>query len=840
MIKFRLLFTGIILFGGCWPAALAQQADAGFAPASVYAPAEVYSTLEQPDGKRIVSGAFLRANNAPAVSLSCFNPDGTLDANFQRNLGSAAYTYRVRKANNGKIFLTSAFSGEPVIAGGITRYEPLRLNADGTADATFDVGSGAAATGEPGFVNDVVPLPDGRVLVVGFFDNFNGTAANGIVRLTASGAIDPTFTPGSGAEFGDVLTAVALPSGKILIGGLFSSYDGQPCAGVARLNANGTYDPTFTQALNPTSATYNMAVQPDGKVLIAGDEFVGAQGFPLVRLLPNGTVDPSFATPTALPPGSISSFSGDAIQLQADGKIVYISNPNATGATIPGVGRLNADGTFDASFQVGAGPDKQPRTLTLLASGQLLVGGDFQDFSGTADRALAQLSSSGALEPSFLPKLQVPGSITTLLQQADGKVLAGGFFSEVNGQPLRRLARFTANGSLDATFATANSGLSGIVVDLAVQPDGRILAATTQALRRFQATGAPDNSWLGPDFTYSGLTRLMLQPDGRVLVGGNYMTSNGTAVATPLLRLLANGASDNSFTPTSTGNNRFSGVQTFALQPDGKILVAGSYRVSSSPTALRVLKRLEATGAEDASFAGGEFEGVGLSDIRLNRLELQPDGKVLVGGAFLGYNGVTVANLLRVQANGTLDPGFMAPPTTGTIYTLALQPNNRILVGGDFKSTALPTNLARLQPDGQADASFGSTAVPNNAVQALVVQAGGGIVAGGSFSALGSTSSPALGRIVAPNVLAVAAPGTVAAQTQVWPVPARGSLHILPAATAQAHTLELVDQVGRTVQQQPLRSGLSTTLALEKVAPGMYLLRVVYAEGVVTRRVQVQ
>jgi len=826
MHKFFLLLTGVaIAAGGCLPAA-AQSLDPTFGPVGIYKPGLVYSAVEQPDGKRLVAGDFVRVNGTAAPTLTRLSAAGVVDAAFQQNLGATAQAYRPRLLPNGQVLVISI--GGPLTAGGLTRQSVLRLNADGTGDASFDAGTGATYNGSPIFIDDLLPLPNGQLLVVGPFDHFNGVAARRIVRLTATGSVDPTFNPGTSTN-GEIETVVGLPNGQLLIGGIFPSFDGHPANGLARLNANGSFDATFGTNFDSDSEATNLIVQPDGKLLVAGGLLFNTnpQGVGLVRLLPSGALDTSFTPPAALAGYTSYSLFGDAIQLQADGKILVLGA--APGA---GVIRLNANGTPDASFQAGS-TNALPYSLTLLANGQLLVGGAFTTFDGVVNRPLVQLTSTGALNPAFQPLMQAPGTLNAVVRQPDGKLLVGGYFTEVNGQAAQGVARFTTTGTLDASFALSASTQRFAVADLALQPDGRVLAAGENTVVRYLPTGAPDNTFNGYVSTSGRPSQLLLQPNGSLLVG------YGNSVApTPVARLLANGAADASFTPLATGPGSLATVQALTLQPDGKVLAAGSFRPASGGAAIATVVRLTAAGAVDASFAGSEFAGT-TPTAGLKKLVLQSDGKLLVGGNFSAYGSAPRAGVARLNADGPLDAGFVPPALTGPVNTLGLQPNSRVLLGGSFTGPGLPANLARLLPTGQADASFGATAVPNNAVTALLVQPDGGLVVGGSFTAVSGQPYPALVRITATNVLTVAAPQAVADRTEVWPVPAHATLYVAPAPGTQAQRLELLDVVGRPVRAQPVAPG-TTAVPVQGLAAGTYLLRLTYAEGVVVRRVQVQ
>ena len=824
MKLFRHLLTGLLLAPAGWLSATCQTLDPSFAPASIYATSDVKSSFQQADGKIVISGALSRINGVPTGAVARFNTNGTLDAAFQQNVGTPAPALvdGVERLSNGQMMLLS-FSGTPVTAGGITRTGLLRLNADGTGDASFDAGTGPA-----GYLRHALQLPNGQLLVIGYFTTFNGATANSIVRLNANGSVDASFNSGTGAD-DEVESIALLPSGKVLIGGYFSTYNGNSCNGLVRLNADGSYDATFTAALQPGEETDQIAVQPDGRIIIGG-----GINDTLLRLMPDGSADNTFVYPRpTLFPNYVYSGFGTFLIVQPDGKIL-ISSGQQNGSTFPMLARLNPNGTVDQSFQIGTGPDSTPRSIALLANGGVLVAGRFTNFNGTTDRQLVLLNSSGAVDASFQPLIQNAGTIANLVRQADGKLIVSGTFYQINGQPTRRLARFNVNGTLDAAYTPALTAITPIV-DLAIQPDGRLLVATSNSVQRLLPTGSLDNTFVTPNLNGSFLSRMLLQADGRILVGGQYYNLNGTRNTQGLLRLMPNGSLDGSFALNSTGAGRLVQFQTMAQQPDGKLLVAGTAVPLGSSASIRTVLRLESTGAVDASFTSGAF-----SSSFLNSMVIQSDGKVLVGGGFTTYAGTNRSNVVRLNANGTLDTSFAPPTQSGMVIKVVLQPNGRVLLVGNFNSPSLPNNLARLLANGQADASFAATAVPNGTVNGLLVQPDGAIVVAGSFTTIAGQPIMALARITAPNVLHAAAPRAVAERTEAWPVPAHTGLNVAFAPAAHPQALDVLDLVGRLVLHQNVQGQPSLTLAVAGLAAGTYVLRVTYAEGTVTRRVQIQ
>lgn len=343
----------------------------------------------------------------------------------------------------------------------------------GSLDTSFDPGTG---TGTNGIVYDMVLQTDGRVLIGGQFTQYNGTARPNVARLLADGSLDPSFDPGTGPN-NPVFALAVQPDGKILIGGLFSTYNGVARRRIARLNSDGSVDTGFN----------------------VGTGFAGA-----------GAVE--------------------AITLQPDGKILVSGNfPSYNGIARNHIVRLNTDGSLDTGFNTGTGPDDQVIGIELLADGRMIIFGTFQNINGNQRARIARLLSNGALDTSFDPGSGAFGTIRAAAIQPDGKIMIGGGFTEYDGTARTRLARLNANGTLDATFNPA-VGPNGDVLDVLLQADGRMLIAgmfgtyrntLRRNLARLNSDGSLDPSFApgaGANFWVNCLTR---QPDGRILVAGH-------------------------------------------------------------------------------------------------------------------------------------------------------------------------------------------------------------------------------------------------------------------------------------------------------------------------------
>jgi uncharacterized delta-60 repeat protein len=353
-------------------------------------------------------------------------------------------------------------------------------------------------------------------------------------------AVDPTFDPGTGADNRVLALALQL-DGKVLLAGAFTTINGTARSRIARLNANGSLDTSFNPGTGANSTVWALALQPDGKVLLGGD-FWTVNGTPrngIARLNADGSLDTSFNPSTGV------DSSVNALALQSDGKVLLGGFFTSVGGTARNnIARLNADGSLDTSFDPGTGADSWVLALALQSDGKVLLGGTFTTVNGTARNSIARLNANGSLDTSFNPSAN--STVRALALQSDGKVLLGGAFTTINGTARTRIARLNVDGTLDTSF---NPG-----------------------------SGAN-----------SSVNALALQSDGKVLLGGIFTSVGGTA-RTRIARLNANGSLDTSFDPGSGANNT---VWALALQSDGKVLLGGAF-TSVNGTPRNSIARLQA------------------------------------------------------------------------------------------------------------------------------------------------------------------------------------------------------------------------------------------------------
>lgn len=379
----------------------------------------------------------------------------------------------------------------------------------------------------------------------------------------------------------------------------------------------GELDPTFgaggfaiTQDLQGGT---NIAIMPDDRIVMVG----GYSQFNIIRLMPDGTLDPTFgaAGVASVDFGLQNDYPYD-VAVQPDGKIVVIGvidGPSSTNDQAVGVTRLNADGTLDNTFN-GTGKlvfdfedtINHPNAVALQDDGKILIAG-YTGASATADFAVARLNPDGSFDTTFdtdgKVRINVQGDdrARAMAIAPDGKIIVGGMSYPVGVNNCGFAAiRLLTDGSLDNTFSTDGRALAKIgsgndsVFDLAVQPDGKVILVADSSLSsqdigvvRFDAAGNLDttfsgdgkfSTFYGPTNSTDYINAVTLQPDGKILVAGSYFTTPERNLG--LIRLTANGELDTTFSDDGKANYVVPGdngvsVYDMDLQSTGQILVSG-------------------------------------------------------------------------------------------------------------------------------------------------------------------------------------------------------------------------------------------------------------------------
>lgn len=738
-----------------------SQANGGSSPGGSFAGSVVDSLLRPNDdvnsvsydslGRKIVAGDFWSAVTH-SHSIASLKMDGSRNSLFDEGLGFNGTAHSLRDGvyqSDGKFVAVGRFTS---VNGTVTK-NIIRLNASGTVDPTFVVQGAGFNTN---YISKVVIQPDDKIVVIGDFTSYNGVASRGIARLNSDGTLDTTFSTniGTGASTVSSSGGLALQAdGKIIFGGAFATFNGSPTSRIVRLNSDGTVDGGFNIGTGFNSSVYNIKLQGDGKILVGGNfaTFNGIARSRFTRLNSDGTADGGFTLGPAL------NSSVSAIDLQADGKILI--GGSFSGAGLSCVARLestgshdasfnsaatwdcsdsdwvgdiavrsdgkifvsgqkytdlvsysesvgvvlhNSDGTTDASFSSGIIAIDVVEAITISPDGFLIAMGTFSWMGGESAGRLYRETTDGEIDATFAAGTGFDNGVNKILVLSDDSILAGGNFTQYNSTNTSRLAKILSDGSLDPSFLIG-TGFNSSVLDMALQADGKIVVAgnfttyqgtSVPRIARLNSDGTLDGTFnIGTGFVGGGVSAVRIQADGKILLGGSFTSFNGSAMAR-LARLNSDGTLDNTLV---IGAGFGSTVNSIDIQTDGKIIAGGSFTTYQGAAHNRLV-RLLADGSVDASLITGTgFGGV------VNKVSLQTDGKLLVGGWFTTYNASAANYLVRLNTDGTIDTQFTTGVgLDGPVYSITLAQDGSILVGGNFYSYkgVRDPMLILLQPDG--------------------------------------------------------------------------------------------------------------------------------------------
>ena len=389
MIQRFVVMAGLML--GLIGQAYAVELDMGFAP---NVNNNVLAIALQSDGKIVIAGDFTEIGDPTSNRIARLNTDGTLDMSFAFvNVSSAPDAIAIQ--SDGKILLSGALT----MVNDMPRNRIARLNVDGTLDMDF-------APNVVGARVNVIALQFDqgmeKILIGGSFTSVNDDDRNNLARLDPRGSLDVGFNPNANGE----VNAIAIEaSNTILIGGEFTSIGNAERSHVARLNTDGSLNGNFISPVIDFSvasdgiSVASMAVQEDGKVVVAGIfDVVGDQGRDFVaRLNTDGSLDTEFEPP------NINALGIASVAIQADGKILLggffvdidgLSMNN-------GIARLNADGSFDASFTA----DVQTAVTVIVlqaVDNAILIGGFISSVNGETRNGIARLENDVPAEVGFV------------------------------------------------------------------------------------------------------------------------------------------------------------------------------------------------------------------------------------------------------------------------------------------------------------------------------------------------------------------------------------------------------------------------------------------------------
>jgi uncharacterized delta-60 repeat protein len=741
-------------------------------------------------------GIYITSSNQSIVSatdteyfynVGILNSDLTKDTSF--NIGSNGGFYATGSFDTA--FNTSSINdgaqqadGKIVLVGTFTFFEGqavgriIRLNLDGTIDTSFNSGGIGFASGS--FISSIKIQTDGKIIIAGNFNTYNGTSVGRIIRLNSDGSIDTGFTIGTGPN-NTVQTVDIQSDGKILIGGTFTSYNGVTINRLARLNVDGTLDTSFNIGTGFDNSVNDVKISTLG-IYACGSftSFNGVSGTVisnLIRLNSNGTRDTGFAKNfnTGVETRSICVLPDNSVVIGGT------FSTNNSGNILVGLARYNSNGTTFSNFRTvgnhiaGSGSNGVVKVIYIASDNSLLVCGSFQKFGYKfPSRYFAKVNIDGSdptTPPSFgfinFKGVGTGNIINNIVELSGGKILLMGNFlisstSNFNSNPndIYNLVKIQGSNSfttlnLRSTQIGASSvygfyldHLNNIYIygDIAYTPEGafgyrRILKFDNQgnllyddpinlnnvtedniayvsnikrlsdgnflvigqfkaafgnyvnAIVKISESGVFLSTPGASNISVGSSTVIKEDSDGKVYIGGSFTSAfAGGGSGNCIVRLNPNMTADTSFFVNFTNSSTSSrtSVVDMAIQSDGKIVIIGGFDRFNT-ISRRYIARINTDGTLDTTFVVGTgffTTSDGFTDsLSTSSMILQNDGKVIVCGRFISYNGFSSRGIIRLNSDGSVDTTF----NVGTGFDLKVDriymtSDGKIHAVGDFRS----------------------------------------------------------------------------------------------------------------------------------------------------------
>lgn len=438
----------------------------------------------------------------------------------------------------------------------------------------------------------------------------------------------------------------------------------------------------------------------------------------VVRLNSDFEVDPTFTfNDENIYRSEYESFINTAA-LQSTGKLVFAGRfYEVNGFVANNIARLNTDGSYDITFNRHKGCNGTVLATAVQSNQRIIIAGKFSEYNYESANGIARLKRTGRYDPSFNVGTGANGQINTVAIQSDGKILIGGKFNVVNGNNCSNIARLNADGSFDASFATAQT--DGEVRKIKIDSDERIVVAgdfknvnkeTAHGIARIFQSGKLDETFHSPiDLPYEGGAYDFVFSADQLYVAVIYK-SGGYTTQTNLLRLNDNGDRDIYFNiPTE----KVYEIYAVALSNSGKPIAGGlTDFVGNSLKGLLIQFNLD--GTIDPSY---DYQGLAYNLTKSVRtIQVLGNDKQIVGGDFAGH-------IKLIKPEGRIDENFSGS-AGNHVYSLSPTYNEKMIVAGVFSDcqSIVRNGVARIRAEITSEAPVASSEVAaNDAVDNILV-----------------------------------------------------------------------------------------------------------------------
>jgi len=367
----------------------------------------------------------------------------------------------------------------------------------GTIEPTFYENMGSGFGG--GYVLTIGLDASANIIVGGTFTSYDGSGCNGIIKLRPDGTIDQTFYENMSSGFGSGGSVSAIgvdASANIIVGGNFTSYDGSGCSDIIKLRPDGTIDKTFYENMGSGIGivgvgSYVKAIGVDASAnIIVGGNFTSYDGSgcsDIIKIRPDGTIDQPFYENMGQ---GIRGGAGivNAIGVDASANIIVGGNfTSYDGSGCNGIIKLQPDGTIDQTFyeNMSSGFDGVVYAIGVDASANIIVGGLFTSYDGSACSNIIKLRPDGTIDPTFYENMGsgIGGFIVFAIgTDASANIIVGGEFTSYDSSACSNIIKLRSDGTIDTTFyenmgsgIDTINGITGYVLSIRTDASANII-----------------------------------------------------------------------------------------------------------------------------------------------------------------------------------------------------------------------------------------------------------------------------------------------------------------------------------------------------------------------------
>jgi uncharacterized delta-60 repeat protein len=378
------------------------------------------------------------------------------------------------------------------------------------------------------------------------------------------------------------------------------------------------------------------------------------------------------------------------------------------GATSAYLNEIDYNGTLQTNLPI-SGFNNTIFALIQDNSGNLIAGGAFTSYSGTAINRIIRINQSGVKDNTFNVGTGFNNSVFAIVQQPDNKYVIGGSFTQYSGVSANRVIRLNSDGSVDNTFTSSATGMTA-VNDIILSGTNIIIGGTASnatPIVSLTSGGSIDTSFTVTSLLSGGtITTLAKQSSGKILT--NYTAGNST------LRLNTNGSQDTSYTGVTNGN--FVGLNKLVVLSNDKIMVGGKYTSEAGSGNYELVSRLNTNGTIDSTFiTSGTTVVTNQPGRGVLAIYPEPNGTYIVGGSWTNFNGLSNTNIARLYSNGNTNncvPGPTPTPTATLTPTPSITASQTQTPTNTATQTITPTNTSTPTRSPQITTSMTPTTTP--------------------------------------------------------------------------------------------------------------------------------